>query len=128
MRIIQDKSMTPPRPDYSVEVTSLPTRVKLSPNVPHVKAGTPLRPGTLGWEPATDGQHVTMFAVAAGYGGDEVRVGREVVLDTATVRVVPGARYTVGDIDATGYVTWKPDDNGSCTALTDHTILLTPDI
>ncbi len=129
MRIIVEKPRNT-RPDPAIEAGSLATRVTLSPNVQHVKSGTPLRPSQLGWEPAPDGKHVVMFAYTGGYGGDVVTVAREVVLDVGDITppLTPGARYGVADIDATGYTRFAPEAEGPYTALTDRTILLTPDV
>ena len=115
------------RPDPAVAGGTLAHRVLLSPNVTHVKAGTPLRASALGWEADRDGGHTVLFAAAGGYGGALVPVYREVVLDVMSKYLVPGARYKIGEIDPTGYVTFEPDPEGPYTALTDQTILLTPD-
>jgi hypothetical protein len=118
------------RPDPMVEVGTLATRVQLSPNVTHVKAGTPLRPSGLGWEPDTDGANTVLFASNAGYGGSLLNACREAVLHLnplpGVIPLTPGARYKVGDIDATGFTTFEPASDGPYTALTDRTILLTP--
>lgn len=126
MRIIQ----APPevtRPDPMVVGTSLPGRVKLSPNVLHVKAGTPLTQDSLGWRVARAGEPVVLFATTYGRGGDLVSVAREVVVQLP-VRVVPCARYTIADVDETGYPDLRPDGDGPHWALTGDSVLLTPDV
>lgn len=125
MRIIIEQPRNT-RPDPMVETGVLGTRVQLSPNVQHVKSGTPLRPSPLGWEPDPDGSHTVLFAFNAGYGGSIINACREAVLDINQKTLTPGASYKVGDIDATGYVTFEPDADGPYTALTGRTILLSP--
>ncbi len=118
----------PTRPDPLVLGSSLPVRVKLSPNVIHVKAGTPLCPGTLGWEVARSGEPVVLFATNAGRGSELVNVARELVVQLHTRNLVPCARYKITDVDETGYPTFAPDGDGPYFAVTDDSVLLTPDV
>lgn len=115
------------RPDPMVESGTLGVRIKLSPNVQHVKAGTPLRPNLLGWEPSPEGAHTVLFAANAGHGGAIINANREMVLNVLQPLLTPCARYRVSQIDPNGYTTFIPDEAGPYVALTDELILLTPD-
>jgi hypothetical protein len=128
VRIVIDRTNEVTRPDPLVASGTLSVRISLSPNVQHVKAGTPLRPSLLGWEPDTDGGHTVLFAATPGHGGANVNACREVVLDTRRPSLLtPCARYKADSIDPTGYVSFAPSDDGSYVALSDELILLTPD-
>lgn len=126
MRILVEPA-GPSRVDPVVQGSSLPVRVKLSPNVVHVKAGTPLRASDLGWEVAREGAEAVLFATNAGRGGELVNVAREVALLLGQKYLLPCARYRIADVDDTGYVTLAPDPDGAHVALTDEIVLLTPD-
>jgi hypothetical protein len=129
MRILVEPA-TVTRPDPVVLGSSLLVRVKLSPNVMHVKAGTPLTPTPLGWDIARPGSEsvVILFATNVARGGELVNVAREVCIQLHARILVPGARYKVGDVDETGYSQFVPDGDGPYYALSDESLLLTPDI
>jgi hypothetical protein len=115
------------QPDLLVQSQPLPVRVKLSPNVTNVRSGTPLTEGGLGWEIARTGTQVYLFATNNGRGGDLIPVAREVVLQLPTRTLTPCAHYRIADIDETGRISLEAALDGPHIALTDESILLTPD-
>lgn len=125
MRIIIKQEAT--RVDPLTQSQPLPVRVKLSPNVTYVKAGTPLTESGTGWEVARAGVPIALFATNAGRGGDLVPVAREVVL-LLPAKLTPCAHYRIADVDETGYITLEAALDGPYIALTDESILLTPDV
>ena len=127
MRIIVEPPKNT-RPDPAVQGT---VRVKLSPNVLHAKAGSPLVQGADGWRvwKPDPGGEVVLFATTAGYGGSIVNVAREVMVDLQQPGlIVPCARYKIKDVDETGYPILEAAVDGPHLGLTDSAILLTPDI
>lgn len=114
---------TPKRTDPSAVSGMLQTILTLAPSVHHVKAGTPLRPSSLGWVPATDGMG-HMVAIEGKYGGESLAACRAAIIDVKTPTFTPGAGYFITSVDDIGICTYRQSSIGPFIALSERLILI----
>lgn len=101
---------------------SHPVPAHLAPHVRQVRTGTPLRPGPEGWVIAPLGEHAQAYAASAARGGERLMAWRVITLETYRPQFIPGERYDIADIDATGYIRFAA--GGRYTAHSETRLLL----
>lgn len=114
-----------PSRDFAVAGADHPIqRIRVAPDVLHVKTGTPVKPGLLGWEIALPHEAPVAFAGNHHTAGESFVAYRAMTLETYVKRFSPGASYAITEIDDLGNIRLELDPGGPYLALSESQLLL----
>lgn len=109
---IQNAPLPAIRKDFRLVGGSHPMHLPLAAHVWNVRPGTPLKPTPLGWDVARDLKEARAFAVTQGRGGDKIHARKSASFDVGRNLFLLGQTLDIADIDDTGFVTFKPSEDG----------------